>query len=145
MLFFLKIMVREISAGAVIFRRVNGEPVYLLLHYGSGHWDFVKGHIEKGETEKQTVVRETEEETGITDLKFIEGFRERIKYFFRRGKEVVYKEVVFYLAETKKEKVHLSFEHIGYIWLPYKDAINQLTFENARNILKKAHTYLSNL
>jgi len=138
-------MVREISAGAVIFRKVNEEPIYLLLHYGSGHWDFVKGHIEKGETEKQTVIRETEEETGITDLKFIDGFRERIKYFFHRGKKVVYKEVIFYLAETKKKEIHLSFEHIGYIWLPYKDAINQLTFENAKNVLKKAHKHLSNL
>ena len=138
-------MVREISAGAVIFRRANDEPVYLLLHYGSGHWDFVKGHIEKGETEIQTVIRETKEETGIDDLKFIKGFRERIKYFFRRGKELVYKEVIFYLAETKKEKVKLSYEHIGYIWLPFKEAMNQLTFENARNVLRKAHKYLSNL
>ena len=138
-------MVREISAGAVIFRMVNNEPIYLLLHYGSGHWDFVKGHIEKGETEIQTVVRETKEETGIDDLKFVEGFRERIKYFFRRGKEIVYKEVVFYLAETKKEKVTLSYEHIGYIWLPFKEAINQLTFENARSVLRKAHKYLGNI
>ncbi|MCD6576040.1 MAG: NUDIX domain-containing protein [Nanoarchaeota archaeon] len=138
-------MVREISAGAVIFRRVNGEPIYLLLHYGSGHWDFVKGHIEKGESEIQTVIRETKEETGIDDLKIIDGFKERIKYFFHRGKEIVYKEVIFYLAETKKEKVKLSYEHIGYIWLPYEDAINILTFENAKNVLRKAHKYLSNL
>ena len=135
-------MVREISAGAVIFRMEEGQPIYLLLHYGSGHWDFVKGHIEKGETEIQTVVRETKEETGIDDLRFVEGFKERIKYFFRRGKEIVYKEVVFYLAETKKRKVSLSYEHIGYIWLPFKEAINQLTFENARNVLRKAHKYL---
>ncbi len=136
-------MVREISAGAVIFRRVHGEPVYLLLHYGSGHWDFVKGHIEEGEDEITTVKRETAEETGITDLKVIPGFKERIRYFFRRGKEVVYKEVIFYLAQTNQDKVKLSHEHIGYIWLPYEDALKQLTFENAKSILKKAHEILS--
>jgi bis(5'-nucleosidyl)-tetraphosphatase len=138
-------MVREISAGAVIFRIEDNEPIYLLLHYGSGHWDFVKGHIEKGETELQTVVRETEEETGITDLKFIDGFRERIKYFFHRGKEIVYKEVIFYLAETKTAKVRLSHEHVGYVWLPYKEALEMLTFENAKNVLKKAHKFLGNI
>ncbi|MCD6547308.1 MAG: NUDIX domain-containing protein [Nanoarchaeota archaeon] len=138
-------MVREISAGAVIFRRENGKPIYLLLHYGSGHWDFVKGHIEKGEDEITTVKRETYEETGITDLKIIPGFRERIRYFFRRGKEVVYKEVIFYLAETKQEKVKLSYEHVGYIWLPYEDALRQLTFENAKNVLRKAHAHINKL
>ncbi len=138
-------MVREISAGAVIFKIIDGKPIFLLLHYGSGHWDFVKGHIEKGETEKETVVRETEEETGIKDLRFIDEFRERIKYFFHRGKEVVYKEVVFYLAETKTEKVKLSFEHIGFIWLPYDEALNLLTFENAKSVLRKAYKHLSNI
>ena len=136
-------MVREISSGAVIFRMENGIPIYLLLHYGGGHWDFVKGHIEHGENELQTAVRETFEETGITDLKFFDDFRETIRYFFRRGKQIVYKEVVFYLAETKQDKVKISFEHIGFVWLPYKEALNLLTFENARNILKKANKRLN--
>ena len=132
-------MVREISAGAVIFRRADSKPVYLLLHYGSGHWDFVKGHIEDEEDEVSTVKREAAEETGITDPEVIPEFKERIRYFFKRGKTVVYKEVIFYLAETKQEKVKLSHEHIGHIWLNYEDALRQLTFENARNVLKKSH------
>lgn len=136
-------MPREISAGAVIFRRENGEPVYLLLHYSSGHWDFVKGHIEEGEDEIQTVIREAREEAGITDLKLIPNFKERIRYFFKRNKQIVYKEVVFFLAETKQKKVKLSYEHIGYVWLPFKQAFLQLTFENAKNVLKKAHNFLS--
>ena len=136
-------MVREISAGAVIFRIEDGTPVYLLLHYGGGHWDFVKGHIEHDETELHTVVRETREETGIEDLKFFKDFRETIRYFFRRGKQTVYKEVIFYLAKTKQDRVKISFEHIGYIWLPYKEALDLLTFENAKNILKKANKRLN--
>ena len=139
-------MVREISAGAVIFKRTEEGPIYFLLHYGSGHWDFVKGHIEKGETEKQTVRRETEEETGITDLKIFSDFKQRIRYFFKRGKrETVYKEVIFYLAETTQQTVKISHEHIGFTWLNYEDAMRQLTFENARNILEKANSVLSKL
>ena len=138
-------MVRELSAGAVIFRKEEGENLFLLLHYGSGHWDFVKGHIEEGETETQTVKRETQEETGITDLNMVNDFNQRIRYFFKRGKQTVYKEVIFHLAETSEKKVNLSHEHIGHIWLPYEDAINQLTFENAKNVLRKAQAVLSKL
>jgi 8-oxo-dGTP pyrophosphatase MutT (NUDIX family) len=136
-------MTREISAGAIIFRKVEGKPHYLLLHYSSGHWDFVKGHIESGEDEIATVKRETKEETGITDLTLNQGFNDRIRYFFRRGKDVVYKEVVFFLAETNQEKVVLSHEHIGFVWLSYDDAMRQLTFENARNMLRTANATLS--
>lgn len=135
-------MVREISAGAVIFRMENSTPIYLLLHYGGGHWDFVKGHIEYGENELQTVIRETDEETGITDLKFFDGFRETVRYFFHRGKQVVYKEVIFYLAETHQSDVKISFEHVGFVWLPYEEALHLLTFENAKGLLKKANRRL---
>ena len=57
-------MKREKSAGAIVFRKEK-EPVYLLLHYEAKHWDFPKGHVEKNETDEQTVRREIQEETGI--------------------------------------------------------------------------------
>ena len=58
----------EYSVGSVIYRRENGKILFLLLHYVSGHWDFVKGHKEKDETDLETLKRETFEETGIKDL-----------------------------------------------------------------------------
>ena len=147
-------MPREISAGAVIFRRDNDEISYLLLHYRSGHWDFPKGHVEKGETEEETVKREVAEETGIKDIKIIKGFKKWIKYAFRqvydleeeKGKKApwVFKRVTFYLAETKTDKVKISYEHTGYKWLPYDEALEQLTFQNAKEILKKANDFLTN-
>jgi len=136
-------MTREISAGAVIYRFEAGEPLYLLLHYAGGHWDFVKGHIEPGEQEIETVKRETAEETGITDLKLLPNFKDRARYFFKRGKTTVYKEVIFYAAETNQRNVRISHEHIGYIWLNYVDALKQITFENARTMLKKVHVIIS--
>ena len=67
-------MLREKSCGAVVFLKKT-EVNYLLLRYGAGHWDFVKGNIEPNESEKETVIRELQEETGIVDARFIEGFR----------------------------------------------------------------------
>jgi len=155
-------MPQEFSAGAVIFRKENGRKLYLLLHYESKHWDFVKGHIELDENEEQTVVRETYEETGISELGFIPGFREKIEYFFRQEgtavsakkadtaplapmgskRETIHKQVIFLLAETNTKDVTLSFEHIGFEWLPYEEALGRLTFENAKDILKKANAFL---
>jgi 8-oxo-dGTP pyrophosphatase MutT (NUDIX family) len=130
----------EKSAGAVVIRG-NGEPKYLLLHYKGGHWDFVKGNIEEGESEKETVLRELEEETGIRDGRFIEGFRETINYIYKRKRQVFYKEVVFYLLSTSTKDVKLSFEHQGYDWLSYDEAMKRLTFKNAKQVLEKAKSF----
>lgn len=137
----------EKSAGAVVFRE-NKEIKYLLLHYPSSakaqrdYWGLPKGHIEKGENEVETVKREVEEETGLKDIEFVEGFKERIKYFFKfKGKNVL-KFVTFYLVKTRQKNVKISFEHIGYQWLTYKEAIKKLTFKNTKEILKKANEFL---
>jgi bis(5'-nucleosidyl)-tetraphosphatase len=138
-------MPREISAGAVIFRRTRSNPEFLVLHYGLGHWDFVKGNIEKGEEEKETVRREIEEETGITPVKFVQGFRETIKYFYRWRGQNIFKIVIFYLVETRQREVKLSFEHVGYEWLPYREAVQRLTFKNSKDVLKKAHKFIEHI
>jgi len=132
-------MPREKSCGAVVFRE-NADREYLLLHYESGHWDFVKGNVEISESEKETVLRELQEETGITRAEFIEDFREKITYYYRRGGETIYKEVIFFLIKTKDPKVTLSYEHIGFKWLKYPEAVRKLTFENAKKVLRKAHS-----
>lgn len=119
-------------------REVN----YLLLHYEAGHWDFVKGNVEPTESEKDTVIRELQEETGIADAKFIEGFREKVEYFYRRQGATIHKEVVFFLIETHTEKIELSYEHVGYAWLTRQRALERLTFKNAKDVLQKAHDLL---
>lgn len=57
-------MPREFSAGVVIYRWENGNPQYLILQHERGHWDFVKGNVEKNEKIRDTIIRETQEETG---------------------------------------------------------------------------------
>jgi bis(5'-nucleosidyl)-tetraphosphatase len=130
-------MLREKSCGAIVFLK-RSRVQYLLLHYQAGHWDFVKGNVEPNESEQETVIRELQEETGITDAKFIEDFKERIEYFYRRQGSTVRKEVIFFLMETETEKVKISYEHVGYTWLDYKQAMEKLTFKNAKDVLQKA-------
>ncbi len=135
-------MPRERSAGAVVFYIQEKTPIYLLLHYKSGHHDFPKGNIEENEEEIETVRREIREETGIEDIDFMDGFREEINYFYRRSGRTIFKTVVFYLARSNTRGIKLSYEHIGYRWLEYQEAVEKVTFKNSKDILKKANDYL---
>jgi len=130
-------MLEERSAGAILYRESPSGKLYLLLNYPSGHWDFVKGNIEKGETFKQTTLREIREETGITDVSFVEGFQNKVEYHYQRDGELVHKEVVFFLAKTATEHVEISYEHLGFIWLKFNDALKKLTYKTAQSMLKK--------
>ncbi len=136
-------MIEETSAGIVLFRKEGSKILFLLLHYPSGHWDFVKGKMEKGESIHQTAIRETEEETGITDITFLENFEEWIEYNFQYQGELVHKKVVFFLAETKTENVKISHEHVDFTWMDYTTSMEKTTFDNAKTVLTKAQMLLS--
>ena len=135
-------MIKETSAGIVLFRKENSKNVFLLLHYPSGHWDFVKGKMEKDESIQQTAIRETKEETGITDITFIQNFEEWIEYNFQYKGELVHKKVVFFLAETKTDKITISDEHLDFTWMDYNTAMEKTTFDNAKMVLTKAQKLL---
>ena len=133
----------ERSAGAVIFLKKNNIFYFLLLRYVAGHWDLTKGHIEEGETLKETIIREAKEETGIDDLEFIQGFQEKIEYSFKaKGGGKIFKINELFLAETKKEEINLSLEHTSYLWLPGDKAIKRITFEKTKKVLEKAIQFL---
>ncbi len=136
-------MTEEFSAGAVVVRTEKTGPLYLLLHYSAGHWDFPKGHVEMGETEQGAAKRETEEETGISGIKFADGFREIIEYYYRKEGKPVHKRVVYFLALTREEEVKISFEHKGHEWLPFEKAMQRVTFASSKNVLEKAHGFLA--
>ena len=133
----------EKSAGIVLFRNDSNKNEFLLLNYPQGHWDFVKGKVEKNETPHETAKRETREETGIANIEFIDGFAESVEYDFRFKKENIHKKVIFFLAKTDEKNIKLSHEHNDYLWLEYNDALKKTTFENAKNVLSKANKFLS--
>ena len=134
----------EKSAGIVLFRSDSNKNEFLLLNYPQGHWDFIKGKVEENETTHETALRETREETGISNIEFIDGFEEWVEYDFKFKKEDIHKKVIFFLAKTDEKNIRLSHEHNNYIWLEYKDALKKTTFENAKNVLSKAKEFLSN-
>ena len=136
-------MIEETSAGIVLFRKEDSKNLFLLLHYPSGHWDFVKGKMEEGESTHETAIRETKEETGITDVNFLDDFEEWIEYNFQYQKELVHKKVVFFLAETTTKEVNISHEHLDYTWMDYNTAMEKTTFENAKTVLTRAQMLLS--
>lgn len=133
-------MPMEHSAGTIIYRKGN----YLLLHYEAGHWDFPKGHIEKGEYAWETAKREAFEETGIKDLFLVKGFKHMIEYFFKDKGEIIHKNVVLFLVETNTEKVTISYEHIGFEWLNYTQARARITYKSSKEALDKANSFMEN-
>ncbi|HOA33608.1 MAG TPA: NUDIX domain-containing protein [Clostridiales bacterium] len=130
----------EVSCGAVVAREINNEIRYLLIkNKRSNHWGFPKGHMEKGETKKQTAAREVFEETGI-NIKFIEGFVSTSEYKIG-GK--VEKSVTIFLASTNDTKTVIQKTEIeDYVWLAYEQAMENLRFENDRLILERANEFL---
>jgi 8-oxo-dGTP pyrophosphatase MutT (NUDIX family) len=136
-------MIEETSSGVVLFRREDGKILFLLLHYPSGHWDFVKGKMEEGESPHETAIRETNEETGITDIEFLDNFEEWIQYNFQFQGELVQKKVVFFLGETKTKDVKISHEHLNFTWMDYATAMEKTTFDNAKTVLSKSFSLLS--
>lgn len=145
-------MAFERSAGAVLYRKKAGRFEYFLLHYPSkrgGHWDFPKGHVEEGERLVDTVRREVREETGFNEIKIRPGFKTYVKYFFKDWadpKKTVFKLVDFFLAEVLSvKKPQLSHEHIGYVWLPFEEAVRHVTYKSSRDILEKADEFLTGI
>ena len=132
-------MIREKSCGAAIFVRQNGERLWLVEHMQKGHTSLCKGHVEAGETERDTARREIREETGLA-VTFRDGFRERIEYSPYEG---CVKEVIFFLAEAADMDTIPQPEEVASIqWLPLEEALAALTYPDDRRILSAAAAFL---
>lgn len=130
----------ECSCGAIVYRIINNEIRYLLIkNKRSSNWGFPKGHIERGENEKQTAYREVLEETGIR-IRFLPDFRFKSEYSIQNRIE---KRVIIFLATTDDTNTVIQREEIEkYLWLGFDKAMNALKFPNDRHLLKKAREYL---
>jgi 8-oxo-dGTP pyrophosphatase MutT (NUDIX family) len=135
----------ERSAGAVVYMdTVPAGRAYLLL-LNAGHWDFPKGNREEGETELQTVLREVAEETGLTGISIVPGFRRVIEYYYRRSGKNVHKQVVYLLARTRVGEIRISKEHQGFGWFRYDEAVQRASFDNSKSILADAEEFVGKL
>jgi len=132
------------SAGIITYHTNNNVITYLLLHYAHGHWDFVKGKIESNENKHEAALRELREETGITAITIDPNFSESFSYVYTEVDGIVTKKTVyFFVGCTPETDVTLSDEHQDYAWLPFEEAMERLTFENAREVLRATHRYIT--
>ncbi len=138
--------IHDTSYGAIVYRKEGAITSFLLLLYSRNDrewWDFPKGHAESGEEPVDAMRAELREETGMRELEVVDGFREKEHFFYREGKDLVSKTVTFFLVKTDQKDIHLSYEHKDAAWLPYEEAMKRVTFKTAREVLKKAHAFLT--
>ena len=126
---------------SAVSRNIAGEIRYLLIkNKRSANWGFPKGHIEEGESELETAVRETWEETSLR-VDVDSNFRHEISYRMSNGnlKTVVYFPARFCDEEPRRNN---DFEDFDYLLLPFDKAYEALTFENTKQMLKSANEFL---
>ena len=134
--------IMETSCGVIL---VNFDSV-LILQYPQGHWDLPKGHIEdKDENHKQTALRELKEETGISNISWIDGFSKKTEYSFKNKGKIINKTVWWLLAKTSEMNVKLSEEHLNYLWLDWDAAINEVTHDLTRSVISEAKDFFEKL
>ena len=120
----------EKSCGAVVF---DGDKI-LVIQQAEGHWGFPKGHVEEGETEVETAIREIKEETNV-DVEIDEKFRYVETYSPKEGVE---KDVVFFIAKKLGgENIAQEEEVQNIVWVNWEEAMELLTFESSKNVLRK--------
>ena len=130
----------------VVFHSEDGVTKYLLLKNDKSKFDLPKGNIEKGESELNAAVREAREETGLVDIQLVDGFSEKITYFYLRpGGVRVHKSVQYYLGRTHSLDVKISHEHTGFLWATLPEALKATTYDNVRILLNKADEFRSKL
>ncbi len=121
---------KEKCCGCVI---IDNEKV-LLIQQNEGHWGFPKGHVEFGESEVETAIREVKEETNI-DVIPDESKRYIQEYVMSNGKE---KQVVFFVAKKVSNDIKAQECEIKNIkWFSFKDALMTITFDNTKQLFKK--------
>lgn len=132
-------MIHEKSCGAVVFFDDGCKHLYLVEHMAKGHTSICKGHVENNETEHETAVREIREETNLT-VTFADGFRETTEYSPYPG---CMKEVVFFLAKAESMNVRVQPEEVESVsWLTLDKALEALTYESDREVLRRADAFL---
>lgn len=135
---------KERSAGFLIFRKEGDKIKYLFLK-NKGRFDVPKGLQKSNESELETALRELEEETGLKDIKVMPFFKKKVEYFYKWDNEIIKKEVVYFLGETKTKEVKVSEEHDGYVWMDKEEALSKLKYESLKDLVGTAEKFIKGM
>lgn len=134
----------EKSCGAVVFTKIDNCIKYLVIQNLSGIYGFPKGHVEEGESETETALREVFEEVGVK-VKLIKGFRTEDEHL-NTQKEMTMKKIVYFLGEYDNQEINYQKEEVSNAELiDYETAMNRFQFESSKRILKEANDFLIGL
>ncbi len=118
----------EKSCGAIVIE----DGKVLLVKHNAGHWDFPKGHVEEGETEFETAIREVKEETNI-DIKIEKENRYISEY---SPKEDVMKTVIYFLGEKIGGEDKPQIEEVSDVeWVDVNKAVERITHQRSKDIM----------
>ena len=134
---------RERSAGGVVVRQAEGRTLFLLIRDSYGHWGFPKGHLESGERADTAAVREVREETGIASVSLVASIA-TIEWLFRFRGALIHKHCEFFLMETAAERTRPQKSEgiTACRWTTIDEARRLIAYENARDVLLRAHEML---
>ena len=130
----------EVSAGGIVFRRIPGEgALYLLIRDSYNNWGFPKGHLEGDESPAEAAIRETAEETGLDHLR-LHGPIRVIDWHFRFRGRHIHKYCHFFLFESEEGEACPQVDEgiTACQWRPLSQALEILSYDNARGVLKRA-------
>ena len=134
---------KEKSCGAIVYKIENNEYKFLLVYQNNGHYSFPKGHVEEGESEIETALREIKEETNLS-VKIDDGFRYALEYLVEPKN--VMKDAVYFIATPISHDLHAQEGEISEcIWCSFEEAYDKLNFENIREVFEKAYNYIKGI
>lgn len=130
-------VVREPTSGGVIFRRnAKGAVEILLIQDAKDRWTIPKGHIEEGETAKETAEREIREETGLQEMKVL-NWLGKINFRYRRQQSLVLMTTDIFLVHGQGNTDKLKKEEWmnGIRWFPATEALDKIEYEDIGKII----------
>lgn len=130
-------VVREPTAGGIVFRRnEKNEVEILLIQDAKDRWTIPKGHIEEGETAQETAVREIGEEAGLSDVKVI-CWLGKIHFRYRRLNTLVLMTTQIYLVKAQGDTTKIQKEEWmnGIKWFPFAEALDRIEYEDIGKLM----------
>lgn len=137
-------MIYEDSCGGVVFTEKDNKRLYVIIKSIEGFYGFPKGHVEVGETERETALREIKEEVGL-DVEIIDGFKSLSEHPIPKKPGVI-KRIVYFPCYYKNQEIIYQKEELESAKLmTYEEALKVFQFEDSKKILTEMDEFLEKI